>query len=256
MPAKKKKLFSANTIIFDWGNTLILDPFDTILPVVVEKTSIFVKEKFGINLNVHAFSNSWSKSNTELDFPFASHFFQEETFIQNGLKEAKIPVEIRPLLGPIILSEYRKSFKELLEIDTPRNIEVKETLTQLRKMGKHLGVLSNDRHFTPRATLKWLGLNKFFDHFLTSEDMGIAKPDPRVFDVVSERFNTPLTDIIYVGDDPVRDIQCAHAAGVKTILYIPPIKHKIKKSWRFYSVSTTKPDETVNHFSDLLKLIR
>lgn len=247
--------FSESIIIFDWGNTLVLDPFYTILPSVIKKTSVIAKKKFDINLNTSMFSDAWNKSNAELDFPFASHFAQEESFIYEGLRGAEVAAEICPLLAPLVLAEYRKSFKELLEIDTPRNNEIKETLIKLKKLGKKLGVLSNERYFTPRATLKWLGLAQFFDHFLTSEEMGIAKPDPRVFDVVSERFGSPLANIIYVGDDPVRDMQCAHAAGIKAILYIPPTNRRLSKNWRNYSISTDKPEAVINHFHDILKLV-
>lgn len=246
--------FSETIIIFDWGNTLVLDPFQAVLPEVVKKTATLAKEKFGITLDTQAFSNFWSKSNSELDFPNASHFFQEEPFIQQGLKGASVPVEICPLLAPMILSEYRMKFKEVLEKQAKRTIQVNETLIKLREAGKKLGVLSNDRSFTPRATLKWLKLSDLFELIITSEDMGLAKPDPRVFDIISEKFIKPLTDIIYIGDDPVKDIQCAHAAGIKAILHIPPDRDRLSKNWRNYSISTDQPDATITNFPELLDL--
>lgn len=243
-----------NSIVFDWGNTLVFDPFDALSPKVSERAVVIARDSFNISLNAEAFLQTWSEANSNLNFQFASHFSQEEPWIQAGLKGAGVPDDVRVLLGPQILAEYRKGFKELLEQDTGKT-ELRQTLEELRNRGKHLAVLSNDRSFTPRATLTWLGIVDLFDHFLTSEEIGFEKPDPRVFEVASERFSRPISDVIYVGDDPIRDIQCAHNAGAKAILYFPPEQYRSSKGWRDYSQSPDKEDRRVERFADLLKVI-
>ncbi len=244
---------TGGSIVFDWGNTLVFDPFDDLKSGVTQK-AVEIARGFGSQLDGNLFVESWSQANSNLNFQFASHFSQEEPFIQAGLVSANVPPEIRSLLGPLILVEYRKSFKELLE-NNPRKEELWVVLRELRDRGKHLAVISNDRSFTPQSTLTWLGVADLFDHFLTSEEIGIEKPDPRVFEVASERFGQPVSDIIYVGDDPIRDVQCAHKAGAKAILYLPPEKYRSTKSWRDYSVSADKPDATAENFADLLTVI-
>lgn len=243
-----------SSIVFDWGNTLVFDPFDTLSPRVSDRAITIARDSFSTTLNGEAFLKNWSEANSSLNFQFASHFSQEEPWIQAGLKGAGVPDEIRPLLAPLILTEYRQRFKQLLEND-PRKQELRQTLEELRRRGKHLAVLSNDRSFTPRLTLTWLGVADLFDHFLTSEEIGIEKPDPKVFEVASARFGKPISDIIYVGDDPIRDVQCAHKAGARAILYVPPEQYRSIKSWRDYSQSPDKEDRRVEQFSDLLKVI-
>lgn len=252
--ATEKEPLRGQSIVFDWGNTLVFDPFDTLAPQVSESAAVFAKERFGFSIDPAKFFEAWSKSNSELNFQFASHFSQEEPWIQHGLRLSGVPEEIRALLGPDILAQYRLAFKHLLETD-PRKEELRDTLEQFQKRGKHLAVISNDRSFTPRATLTWLGVVDLFDHFLTSEEIGIEKPDPKVFEVAAKKFGRPIEDIIYVGDDPIRDVQCAHKAGAKAVLYVPPEKYRSSKSWRDYSVSPDKPEFTVEKFSDLLKVI-
>lgn len=253
-PTREKQPLEGSSIVFDWGNTLVFDPFDTLLPSVTEKAVGIAKDKFNVDLKGEKFSEAWSNANSTLNFQFASHFSQEEPWIQAGLKEVGVPDDVRVLLAPQILAEYRNSFKDLLQ-NNPRKEELRETLEALHKRGKHLAVLSNDRIFAPRATLTWLGVADLFDHFLTSEEIGIEKPDPRVFEVASQRFGKPISDIIYVGDDPIRDVQCAHNAGAKAILYVPPEQYRSTKSWRDYSVSPDKEDRRVERFSDLLTVI-
>lgn len=254
MLAKDNGSISGNSIVFDWGNTLVFDPFDTLAPRVSEAARRIAFDQFQFNLDSHIFLENWSRANSDINFQFASHFSQEEAFIQAGLKDSGVPADKRILLGPQILSEYRKSFKDLLENDLRRE-ELRSTLEGLRIRGKHLAVLSNDRSFTPRATLGWLGVADLFNHFLTSEEMGVEKPDPKVFDIAAKYFGKPTSDMIYVGDDPIRDVQCAHSAGVKAVLYVPPEQYRSSKSWRDYSSSPDKEDARVDKFSDLLKVI-
>lgn len=251
--AKVAKL-RGNSIVFDWGNTLVLDPFDDLKDKVGQVSVGLAKKNFGFDLDKNLFIDAWSESNNNLSFQFASHFSQEEPFIQAGLLGAGVPAEIRALLGPAILLEYRKSFKELL-LNSPRKEGVRSTLEGLRLRGKHLAVISNDRRFTPESSLTWLGVVDLFDHFLTSEEIGIEKPDPRIFDVASKRFGQPLSDIIYVGDDPIRDVETAHKAGVKAILYVPPEKYRSNNSWRRNSPSSETPEAIIENFADLLTVI-
>ncbi|KKQ95323.1 MAG: Hydrolase 2-haloalkanoic acid dehalogenase [Candidatus Levybacteria bacterium GW2011_GWA1_39_11] len=253
MTVKENEPLRGTSIVFDWGNTLVLDPFDDLSPRISEQASEMSKE-LNFDLDTESFLSQWAKANAEMIIQFSSHFSQEEPFIQEGLRQAGVPAPIRALLAPRILVTYRNAFKELLEQD-PRREELEEVLTELKRRGKHLGVISNDRSFTPQSTLTWLGVADLFDHFLTSEEIGLEKPDPRVFDVASKRFGKPISDIIYVGDDPIRDVQCAHQAGAKAVLYVPPEQYRSTKSWRDYSQSPDKEDRRVEKFSDLLKVI-
>ncbi len=251
---RREGQLSGSSIVFDWGNTLVFDPFDDIKGSVGEYGANFSEQNFGFTFDVNQFIEEWSRSNAEKNFQFASHFSQEEPWIQDGLKGAGVPDHIRPLLGPQVLAAYRAEFKKLLE-SSPRKEELRKTLEELKSRGKHLAVISNDRSFTPRSTLTWLGVADLFDHFLTSEEIGIEKPDPRVFDVAAQRFGRPVGDIIYVGDDPIRDVQCSHQAGAQAVLYIPPERYRTSKSWRDYTNHPDKPDATIEKFEDLLKII-
>src|SRR3990170_8025201 len=115
-PIEEKPL-EGSSIVFDWGNTLVFDPFDTLLPIVSEKAVAIAQDRFQLGLDKKRFSEAWGNANSVLNFQFASHFSQEEPWIQAGLKEAGVPDDIRVLLGPQILAEYRSSFRDLLQND-------------------------------------------------------------------------------------------------------------------------------------------
>lgn len=249
-----KQKLNGNIIIFDWGNTLVLDPFDIILPEVCLKAAKLAKDMFRIEIDALSFSKAWSKVNNEVQFQYASHFSQEEPFIQQALELISVPADIRMLLTPQILSIYRFAFKSLLKSDM-RKTEVNAVLKKLKERNKKMGILTNDRKFTARATLTWMDAYSYIDKFFSAEEIGYEKPDPQVFDVISERFNSPLSDIIYIGDDPIRDIKCAHDAHVKAVLYVPPKQYRTSKSWRNYAAISDIPEATVKIFKDILNVI-
>lgn len=252
---KEQEPISGHSIVFDNGNTMVFDPFDEIKETVSKSAEEIARHDYGFQLDTSKFLEAWSEANATIDFPFSSHFSQEEPFVQAGLKAAGVDDSIRPFLSLSILSEYRKQFREVLK-NSSRSVELREVLQTLRQGGKHLAVISNDRDFATRSMMAWMGIHDLFDHFLTSEEIGVEKPDPKVFAIAAERFGKSVSDIIYVGDDPERDVKCGHEAGVKTILYVPPQMFRTSKSWRSYSQLNQEPDATIDNFRDLLVVIK
>ena len=93
----------------------------------------------------------------------------------------------------------------------------KPALEALRALGLPLAVLSNfDLHL--EEVLTHLGLRPFFDFVIASAVVGLAKPDPRIFDLVVTRANRPRQRLLYVGDHVGDDIEGAWGAGLDAVL--------------------------------------
>lgn len=248
-----KKIICKN-IVFDWGNTLVFDPFDDIKQIVAEKSLEYTKGKYGIEFDVEKFVAEWTVSNENLSYQFASHFMQEEPFIQWALKSAGVKDEIRIFLSLKILEIYREEFRNKL-INDPRKEILRHLLVEIKNKGKQTAIVSNDRAFSARASFIWMGIDNLIDHYLPAEIIGFEKPDPLVISVAAECFGCKTNDIAYVGDDPIRDIQCGHKAGAKAILCVPPEKYRTSKSWRDYENHTDQPDATIQTLEELLNVI-
>jgi putative hydrolase of the HAD superfamily len=65
-----------------------------------------------------------------------------------------------------------------------------------------------------RSDLAALGLTSEFDHVFNSSELGIAKPDPRVFAVVCERLDVERSTCWFV-DDSRRNVHAAADAGLR-----------------------------------------
>jgi putative hydrolase of the HAD superfamily len=97
-----------------------------------------------------------------------------------------------------------------------------------------LGIISN---FTYAPViydgLRNLGINKFFNAVLISEEVGWRKPHIKIFQEALKRLRVTAEEAVYVGDSPAEDIMGAKAAGMKTV-FVPS---------QFYSLHDLKKNQ-------------
>jgi beta-phosphoglucomutase len=95
--------------------------------------------------------------------------------------------------------------------------DVEPALEALQALGMPMAVVSNfGSHL--EGLLRRFGLDRFFDFAIVSSVIGIAKPDPRIFDMAAERANRPRHRLLYVGDHVGDDIEGARGAGLDAVL--------------------------------------
>ena len=92
------------------------------------------------------------------------------------------------------------------------------------------------------ADIKKLGLDHLFEFSLSAEQVGAAKPDPTLFEAALKRTNIKAHEMIYVGDDPLLDVDAAAQLGIRTIWKSNPKKQ---------SDLITKPDAQIQQLSEL-----
>ena len=90
-------------------------------------------------------------------------------------------------------------------------------LQELKKRGYITGVITNGPSLLQNHKMQMSGLMPWVDMLLVSGDVGIHKPDPRLYKIGVERLGLQPEECVYVGDHPVNDIQGALGAGMKVI---------------------------------------
>ena len=60
-----------------------------------------------------------------------------------------------------------------------------------------------------------------FRAVIISEELGLAKPDPRFFKAAREAISLPSDELLCIGDNPASDIEGARAAGIDVCWYAP-----------------------------------
>lgn len=108
------------------------------------------------------------------------------------------------------LVAYRSSWKPF-----PDSVEV---LTDLRRRGFKLGVLTNGAQEQQIDKLRAVGLHELVDAVFTSEALGVQKPDTRAFRSLAEGLGALPAECVFVGDHPEHDVAGARAAGMTAVL--------------------------------------
>ncbi len=95
--------------------------------------------------------------------------------------------------------------------------EVRDVLSELRRRGYRLGVVSNwDSRLLDIS--RHLGLSDLLDFVLVSAAAGMEKPDRRIFELALARAGVPPRRALHVGDDYEADVLGATGAGIDAIL--------------------------------------
>ena len=90
-------------------------------------------------------------------------------------------------------------------------------LAELKQQGYKLAVVSNGGHATRLTILQGLGFSHYFDQIISSELVGISKPNPEIFLHTSRQLDIAPQNCLFIGDHPVNDIQGAAQAGMQAL---------------------------------------
>ena len=116
-----------------------------------------------------------------------------------------------------LVSAYTSS---ILEVPPYLNPEGRRVLEGLKKHHKLIGLICNTG-LTPGIGLRKFLANKsvteYFDLMIFSEEIGIRKPDRRIFHLAARRLGVQPCEIVHVGDNLKTDVWGAKTAGLKAI---------------------------------------
>jgi HAD superfamily hydrolase (TIGR01662 family) len=94
---------------------------------------------------------------------------------------------------------------------------IPETLRALAGRGYRVAALSNSDG-RAEALVSRLGLAHEFEFVIDSSEVGLEKPDPRIFHLACDRLRLHPSRVAYVGDVEGIDVAGARAAGLAPVL--------------------------------------
>ncbi|KAJ5573648.1 uncharacterized protein N7459_008075 [Penicillium hispanicum] len=113
-----------------------------------------------------------------------------------------------------LLDIYKSSLKSSLALKE-HALPLLQTLQQL---GKKVIVITEGPADAQEWTVKELGLWPYIDVLVTTNEVGRSKVDG-LFKVMLERYGIAVDEIVYFGDNELRDIQPAQEEGILAVLY-------------------------------------
>ncbi len=94
---------------------------------------------------------------------------------------------------------------------------VADVLSIIRTLGIPIGLVTNNSVAEQRAKIARHQLEPLLDVIIISEEVGVAKPDPRAFDSALRRLGCSAPGAVMVGDSWDNDMMGAVAIGMKAV---------------------------------------
>ena len=84
-----------------------------------------------------------------------------------------------------------------------------------------VGIVSNNLLEEQQDKLRHCQLDAYIDVLVVSEEAGVSKPDPRIFEIALERLGCRADEVVMIGDSWTADVAGARAAGIRPIWFNP-----------------------------------
>lgn len=91
-------------------------------------------------------------------------------------------------------------------------------LLYLKSKDYKVGLITNGKQLKQWEKLVRLGLYPFFDDVVTSESVGVEKPDAEIFQIAMDRLNVTAGTSLMIGNSFESDIMGAYNAGIQSMI--------------------------------------
>jgi 2-haloacid dehalogenase len=124
-----------------------------------------------------------------------------------------------------LIEAYHHRWHEMLAGPIPGSVQI---LGELKQAGYELHALTNwsvEKFPIARERYDFLS---WFESILVSGEVGLIKPDPRIFHLLLEGIGRPAGDCIYIDDNP-KNVAAAGALGFDAIRFQgpEPLRHDL-----------------------------
>lgn len=191
-------------VLFDVGHTILFPDEEFFFSLAVANGSHLQKDAF-CWLGARAKEKAYR---SKPENPYKMWF--TEWMLGSGVRQEKLP----DIFDAIIEKHNRAHLWNRLEPTIP------VVFKELREKGLILGVISN-ADGTVRAILEKLQLDFYFKCIIDSHEVGVEKPDARIFHLASKEIGIPPENCMYVGDQIKVDVEGAAAVGMQPVLLDP-----------------------------------
>ncbi len=113
--------------------------------------------------------------------------------------------------------EIREFWKEFMPKSSVSMDGVPEIFSKLRVLSFMVGVVSNGAQGSRESVINALNIEDQIDTLDSSGEVGIKKPDPKIFNFTLEKLDIKSSNTWFVGDHPINDVIGSQDAGLRPI---------------------------------------
>ena len=221
-------------ILLDLDNTLYdyNDAHDFALIKIIN----YMKNNF--NIEPPTFNKAFNKSRLDV-----KSTLQNTASSHNRLLYFQIMLEelnINPLLHALDIYElYWRSFFSKMKLS-------EGVVELLKKYRNKICLLTDLTAHIQYRKINRLNINKYICFVVTSEEVGIEKPDPKIFNLGIKKLQLQFHEVCMIGDNFSKDIIGASNLGIKSI-WLNNNREKIRYSHNLIT--------EVKHFKEILEMV-
>jgi putative hydrolase of the HAD superfamily len=143
-----------------------------------------------------------------------------------------------------VVAYHDTKFQELAPFD-----DVFPMLEALGKAGLRRGVITHGLTIKQAEKLIRLGILPHLDSraIFISEQIGISKPNPKLYSLAAQDLGLDPMEVLYVGDSPEHDIVPPQSIGMIAVWARRAAKHPL---------GDIQPDHIIDDFAQLLDILR
>jgi len=120
-------------------------------------------------------------------------------------------VEADAAVAATAAARYRARY-----LEARRAVRGAAALLEQVKQRAAVAIVSNNLLEEQQEKLRFCGLDPFVDVLVVSGEIGISKPDPRIFELAVQRLGVPPGRAVFV-DDFLKNVDAARAAGLVAV---------------------------------------
>lgn len=197
-------------IIFDLDGTLMDDE-------KTEKLAMtrWIKKYIAIfNLSIDQIIDLWHKKSK---IYWEKYWSKELTLKEQKLLRVQAFFkEMGQNVSKKVAYERYKDLGELYPLSYTLYNDVIDCLEKLKKY--KLGLVTNGTSQIQREKIKNLKIKNFFSSIVISEEVGVSKPDSKIFDTCLKELGISSDEAIFIGDRLEKDIRGCESTGIRGVL--------------------------------------
>lgn len=149
--------------------------------------------------------------------------YSKGTITKTDLRSGRFAQTLKnfSIVNEQLSNELGEKYIEVSPYQTNLFPGTKETLTELKNSDHQLHIITNGFKEVQFIKLENSGILNYFNDILCSEEVGVNKPNPLVFQKALERTNAKNTESIMIGDDFNADVLGAEQCGIRGVLFDP-----------------------------------
>ncbi|MBR9678129.1 MAG: HAD-IA family hydrolase [Nanoarchaeota archaeon] len=235
-------MFKKKAVLFDLDDTLY--DYDPAHKAALKQVYKILKEEIKISYNkfLRLYNISKSEIHRELAGTASSH--NRVLYFQRLIEKTHQTIASDTILK--LYNAYWDAFLKKMKL----RIGVLKTFKTLKDNCIKIGIVTDLTANIQLRKLSKLGLNHYINTLVTSEETGSEKPNPIMFLLALNKLNILPKDAVFVGDNPIKDIEGGNSIGLDTILI------SNKKTKQVFDYDYQKPDHYIQEIPEILDIIK